>query len=149
MSNVVENNSKTQVVKFQQGEETIMIHGYNNGKLSESSSVKGWKASLKKHNKESNRLYKSFRDPAKAYESWDSSTNPSQIALYGAMQKMQKKEENELKRSRRPDEWDSLYDQGRVKKVKAPATKQLSAPKNMSTLFDKAYQKKMKRSYDK
>ena len=123
-----------------------MIHGYNNGKLSESSSVKGWKASLKKQKKESNSLYKSFRDPAKAYDSWDTSTNPSQIALFGAMQKMQAKEENQLKRSRRPDEWDSLYDQGRVKKVKAPGTKQLRATKNMSKLFDQAYQKKRKQS---
>ncbi len=138
------NKSKQRVVKFQQGEETVMIHGYSDGKLIESSSVKGWKASLENQKKQRNRLYRPLPDPSKATGSWEGSANQSQVALYSAMQKMHTKEDRELKRSRRPDEWDSLYDQGRQKKVKAPQQEFDAPKKNMSKLFDQAYKRKKK-----
>jgi ubiquitin C-terminal hydrolase len=117
--------NEERTIKFKQGNETIQFHSYNNGKLNSSSSTKGWKEMLK------------FRKSARHYnlnknginsEAWDfddvGDSNSKDEAknhlrkLQKSLQNFQVRADASWTKKRRPDEWDSNYDQGRTKKVK-------------------------------
>eukprot|EP00943_MAST-04B_sp_MAST-4B-sp1_P006666 g6666.t1 len=117
--------NKERTIKFKQGNEIIEFHSYNNGKLNSCSSTKGWKEMLK------------FRKSARHYnlnknginsEAWDfddvGNSNSKDEAknhlrkLQKSLQNFQVRADAGWTKKRRPDEWDSNYDQGRIKKVK-------------------------------
>ena len=142
MSKIISNNQNIRTVKFQQGNETIQFHDYNNGKININNSINDWKEMLKL--RKSIRHYNLNKNGVNS-EGWDFNivdnnnnnnnnnnnensdkmplpNNDNHInplkRLQKSLQNFQVRAEKDWAKKRRPDEWDSNYDQGKTKKVK-------------------------------
>ncbi len=119
------NNNTERTIKFMQGDETIQFHSYNNGKLNSSSSTKGWKEMLKfrKSTRHYNLNKNGLNSEAWNFDNVGNSNSEDEAKthlrkLQKSLQNFQVRADAAWTKKRRPDEWDSNYDQGRTKKVK-------------------------------